>query len=80
MIEESQYRLPKEQPKHEPTDEERRLLPQGCGAGPFQGQSLGEAGNYLRQRAKDMGITIIEDIQYMEDAELEGIIKNLACN
>ena len=24
MIEESQYRLPKEQPKHEPTDEERR--------------------------------------------------------
>ena len=43
-------------------------------------QSLGEAGNYLRQRAKDMGITIIEDIQYMEDAELEGIIKNLSCN
>ncbi len=39
--------------------------------------SLGEAGKYLRQRAKDMGIKIIENIQDSDDAELAKKIKNL---
>lgn len=38
---------------------------------------LGEAGKYLRQRAKDMGIMLIEGVQYIDDAELEKELRNL---
>lgn len=41
---------------------------------------LGEAGKYLRQRAKDMNIRILEDVQKMDDAELEKKLKTLWCN
>ena len=43
-------------------------------------QYLGEAGEYLRQRAKDMNIKVIEDVQDMDDAELAKKLKNLWCN
>ena len=43
-------------------------------------QSLGEAGEYLRQRAEDMNIRIIEDVQNLDDAELERKLKSLWCN
>lgn len=42
--------------------------------------SLGEGGKYLRQRAKDMNIRILEDIQDLDDKELEKKLKNLWCN
>ena len=42
--------------------------------------NLGESGKYLRQRAEDMRIKILEDIQNMDDNELECAIKNLWCN
>ena len=38
---------------------------------------LGEAGKYLRQRAKDMNIRLIENIQDLDDAELEKKLKNI---
>ena len=41
---------------------------------------LGEAGKYLRQRAKDMNIKILEDIQSLEDSEIERKLKSLWCN
>ena len=42
--------------------------------------SLGETGKYLRQRAKDMNIKILEDVQSIDDGELERQLKNLWCN
>ncbi len=39
--------------------------------------SLGKAGNYLKQRAEDMNIKILEDVQHLEDKELERRLKNL---
>ncbi len=42
--------------------------------------NIGESGKYLRQRAEDMNIKIIEDVQSMDDAELERKLKNLWCN
>ncbi len=42
--------------------------------------SMGEAGEYLRQRAEDMNIRIIEDVQNLDDAELERKLKSLWCN
>lgn len=39
--------------------------------------SLGEAGKYIRQRAKDMDITLVENIQSLSDAEINKILKNL---
>ncbi len=41
---------------------------------------LGEAGEYLRQRAEDMKIEILEDIQDLDDTELARKLKNLWCN
>ncbi len=38
---------------------------------------MGVRGEYLRQRATDMGINIIENVQSMTEAELEKKIKNL---
>ena len=38
---------------------------------------MGEAGKYLRQRAKDMHICLIENVQDMNDAELARKLKNL---
>ena len=38
---------------------------------------LGEQGRYLKQRAIDMGIKPIENVQDMDDAELERKLKNL---
>ena len=43
-------------------------------------KKMGEAGKYLRQRAEDMRIKIIEDIQILEDEELERKLKNLWLN
>lgn len=42
--------------------------------------TFGEAGKYLRQRAKDMNIRILEDVQNFDDVELEKKIKSLWCN
>ncbi len=42
--------------------------------------SLGEAGEYLRQRAKDMNIRLLEDIRELDDAELLRRIKGLWTN
>lgn len=42
--------------------------------------SLGEAGKYLRQRAKDMNIKIVEDVQTLDDCKLERKLKDLWCN
>lgn len=42
--------------------------------------SLGVAGEYLRQRAKDMDIKLLEDVQNFEEAELERKLKNLWCS
>ena len=39
--------------------------------------NLDEQGKYLRQRAKDMNITVIEDIQQLSDADIKKKIKNL---
>ena len=41
---------------------------------------FGEAGKYLRQRAQDMNIKLVENIQEMEDAELAKKLKTLWCN
>lgn len=41
---------------------------------------LGEAGKYLRQRAKDMNIRLIENIQDLDDAELARKIRSLWSN
>ncbi len=38
---------------------------------------LGERGQYLRQRAKDMHIKLIEGVQSMEDTELEKKLRNI---
>lgn len=38
---------------------------------------FGEQGMYLRQRAKDMNIKLLEGIQTLEDAELEKKLKNI---
>lgn len=38
---------------------------------------LGKAGEYLRQRAKDMKIKIIENVNVLSDADLEDALKNL---
>lgn len=38
---------------------------------------LGESGKYLRQRAKDMNIKIIENVQDMDDVQLENELKEL---
>ncbi len=42
--------------------------------------SLGEAGKYLRQRAKDMNIRLIENVQDLNDAEFAKKIKSLWSN
>lgn len=39
--------------------------------------AMGEAGEYLRQRAADMGIRLIERVQNMTDAALQKELKNL---
>ena len=39
--------------------------------------SMGEAGRYVRQRAIDMGIQLLENVQKMEDAELARKLRNL---
>jgi hypothetical protein len=39
--------------------------------------ALGEQGVYLRQRAKDMNIKLIEDVQFLDDAELAKKLKNI---
>jgi len=41
---------------------------------------MGEAGNYLRQRAKDMNIRILENVQKLDDAEFARKIRSLWCN
>lgn len=41
--------------------------------------SLGEAGKYLRQRADDMDIYILEDVQDLSEKEFKRKIKNLWC-
>lgn len=42
--------------------------------------ALGNAGEYLRQRAKDMNVRLIEGVQDMDDAELTKRIKTLWSN
>jgi len=42
--------------------------------------NIGEAGKYLRQRAKDMNIRIVEDVQNLDDSELARKLKSLWCN
>ena len=42
--------------------------------------SLGEAGKYLSQRAKDMNIRLVENIQDLDDAELARKIKSFWLN
>lgn len=42
--------------------------------------NLGESAQYLRQRAEDMGITILENVQELTQAELERKLKNLWSN
>ena len=39
--------------------------------------AIGEAGEYLRQRAADMNIQLIENVQDMEDAQLAKKLRNL---
>lgn len=39
--------------------------------------ATGEAGQYLRQRAKDMNIRLVENVQTMEEAEFARRLKNL---
>ena len=41
---------------------------------------LGEAGEYLRQRAKDMEIRLIENAQDLDDVALAAKLKTLWCN
>ena len=40
---------------------------------------MGESGKYLRQRAEDMRIKLIEDVQDFDDAEFAKKLKNLWC-
>ena len=40
-------------------------------------ESLGESGYYLRQRATDMNIRVVDDAHEMDDEELEKRLKNL---
>lgn len=40
----------------------------------------GEAGRYFRQRARDMNIRLIENVQALNDEELAGKLKTLWCN
>jgi len=42
--------------------------------------SMGESGEYLRQRAIDMNIRIMDDVQDISDAELSRKLKSLWCN
>ena len=42
--------------------------------------ALGDAGEYLRQRAKDMNIRIIEGVQDMDDGELLKRVRTLWSN
>ncbi len=42
--------------------------------------SMGESGKYLRQRAKDMNIRLVENIQNMDDSEISKIIRSLWSN
>jgi hypothetical protein len=42
--------------------------------------AMGVAGEYLRQRAKDMEIRLIENVQELDDEELTRVIKNLWSN
>ncbi len=42
--------------------------------------SMGEAGKYVRQRAKDMGIRLLENIQELDDEALSRALKNLWSN
>lgn len=42
--------------------------------------SMGEAGNYLRQRAEDMNIRLLEKIQDLDDSELERKIRSFWSN
>ena len=42
--------------------------------------SMGEAGKYVRQRAVDMGIRLVEKVQKMDDEELAKKIRNLLSN
>ena len=39
--------------------------------------ALGEGGQYLRQRARDMGIKLVEGVQMMNDDELKRALRNL---
>jgi len=41
---------------------------------------MGESGYYLRQRASDMNIRIVDDAYIMDDDELENRLKNLWSN
>ena len=41
---------------------------------------MGEAGEYIRQRAKDMKINLIEDIQDMSDEKLKKKLRTVWCN
>lgn len=42
--------------------------------------SLGEGGKYLRQRAEDMNIRLLENVQDLDDGEFARKIKSLWCN
>lgn len=42
--------------------------------------NMGESGEYLRQRATDMNIRIMDDVQDISDAELSRKLKSLWCN
>ena len=41
---------------------------------------LGEAGEYLRHRAEDMGIRLIEIVQALEENTFLSTMRNLWCN
>ena len=40
-------------------------------------ESMGESGKYIRQRAKDMNIKLVENVQELDDAEFAKKIKSL---
>ena len=42
--------------------------------------NMGESGEYLRRRAIDMNIRIMDDVQDISDAELSIKLKSLWCN
>lgn len=42
--------------------------------------AMGEAGNYLRQRAKDMNIRLVENVQELDDVQLARKLKSLWSN